>query len=69
MSQPSGFVPVPFQRVGKVLTAIGVLGLAASLVSKYIATLVLPAGTFASSLALIVIGLYLIFLVPAENNE
>lgn len=69
MKIPSGFVPVPFHRVGKVLLIIGGIGVISLLVSKLIVGFSLPNKIMFISFSLIGIGLYLVFVVPRDNER
>jgi hypothetical protein len=68
MSRDSGFVPIPFHVVGKILLTIGLTILAAygiSLISNWYK---LPAAALLFALVTLGIGLYLIFVVPRESD-
>jgi len=67
MSKPSGFVPVPFQKLGRVLIVIGAAGLIMLGISQLLPWLAMPAGTLFWGLALVLIGAYLILFVPRKN--
>lgn len=69
MSHPSGFVPIPFHLAGKVLCAMGIMGLGIALISRISQWFSLPSGIVYISIAFIVVGLYLIFVVPEEPSE
>ena len=68
MNRPSGFVPIPFRHVGRLLFVLGSMGLILLAASNFADWLSLPEGTFAMSVAGIAIGLYLIFIVPDERD-
>ena len=67
MSRQSGFVPIPFQLVGKILLAIGLAGSVLFIVSRMGSLYSLPLIVTLFSLAAIILGLYLIFVVPRES--
>ena len=69
MSRQSGFIPIPFQLVGKILLAIGLAGSVLVIVSKLGSLYSLPPIVTLFSLAAIIVGLYLIFVVPRETLE
>ena len=69
MSKDSGFVPIPFHIVGKVLLPIGLALLAAYLISYITNWFTLPSILFFFALAIAVLGLYLIFVVPRESID
>ena len=69
MSRQSGFVPIPFQLVGKILLAIGLAGSVLVIVSKMGSLYSLPPIVTLFSLAAIIVGLYLIFVVPRDSLE
>ena len=69
MSRQSGFVPIPFQLVGKILLAIGLAGSVLVIVSKMGSLYSLPPSVTLFSLAAILVGLYLIFVVPRDSLE
>ena len=67
VNQPSGFVPVPFKKVGKLLLGLGSVGIVLFVLFRITAWLPLTTAIPIMSLVLIGIGLYLIFLVPIED--
>ncbi len=69
MSRPSGFVPIPFPLVGKLLLAIGGLGVVLVLIAALSGWFALPSIVTWFSIAAIVIGLYLLFVVPKESLD
>lgn len=69
MSRDPGFVPIPFHVVGKILLAIGFAILAAILISYVSSLFTLPSIITLFALVIIVIGLYLIFIVPRESID
>jgi hypothetical protein len=69
MSKDSGFIPIPFHIVGKVLLPIGLALLAACLISYITNLFTLPSILFFFALSIAVIGLYLIFVVPRESID
>ena len=68
MNRPSGFVPIPFHLVVKVLLGIGAVALLFSGLAAAFRWFSLPMAVPLSSVAAIVIGLYLIFVVPREDG-
>ena len=66
MSKDPGFVPIPFQFVGKLLLTIGLATLLAILISYLSSWFTLPSIALLFAIAIIVLGLYLIFIVPEE---
>jgi hypothetical protein len=69
MSKDPGFVPIPFQFVGKLLLTIGLATLLAILISYLSSWFTLPSIALLFAIAIIVLGLYLIFIVPEEPIE
>lgn len=69
MSRQPGFVPIPFYVVGRILLTIGILGCALYGVSAIGNWISLPLIVLLFSLALILVGFYLIFVVPREPQE
>jgi hypothetical protein len=69
MSKDPGFVPIPFQFVGKLLLTIGLATLLAILISYLSSWFTLPSIALLFAIAIIVLGLYLIFIVPEEPVE
>jgi hypothetical protein len=69
MGPPSGFVPVPFRRVGQLLLALGCAGLLLLGIAELTSWLSMPSATLVMSLSALVIGLYLIYFVPRQNND
>ena len=68
MSKPAGFVPIQFHMSGKILLVIGFIGLGMYAISKFTGWYVLPSATLGISIAIILISLYLIFVVPREED-
>jgi hypothetical protein len=68
MTQPPGFRPLPFQRTGRLLLVLGLLGLILTGVSGLTGWFALPTIIQYMSLAAIVLSLYLIFVVPKEED-
>ncbi len=69
MSRQPGFVPIPFLIVGKILLTIGVLGCAfygVALIGNWFS---LPLIVLLFSLAMILVGLYLIYVIPGESQD
>ncbi|MGD8633763.1 MAG: hypothetical protein PVF85_09360 [Anaerolineales bacterium] len=69
MSKDPGFVPIPFQFVGKLLLTIGLATLLAILISYLSSWFTLPSIALLFAIAIIFLGLYLIFIVPEEPVE
>ena len=66
MDKPPGFVPVRFHIMGKIILTVGILGWILSGLSFITGWIDLPAVTPWVSSASVLIGLYLIYLVPRE---
>lgn len=70
MNRPPGFVPIFFDRAGKILLSLGLIGLFLSAGSYLTHLISLPPTALVFSLAAIVIGLYMVVFVPKETaNE
>lgn len=69
MSPPSGFVPIPFRKVGKLLIAIGSTGIGLMLASRFMGGLAAPVWGWPMGFLLIAAGGYLIVFAPAEGEE
>lgn len=69
MSKASGFVPIPFHIVGKILVPIGLAILAAYAISYMSNWFILPSIAFLFAVTIIIIGLYLIYIVPRESID
>ncbi|MGA9534115.1 MAG: hypothetical protein WBR18_15465 [Anaerolineales bacterium] len=69
MSPPSGFVPIPFHKVGKLLIAIGIAGMALILGSRFMIGLTVPGWTWVMSLLSVAVGAYLLVFVPREGEQ
>jgi hypothetical protein len=69
MSKDSGFVPVPFHIVGKIFLPIGLAILAAYAISYISHWFILPSIAFFFAVTIIIIGLYLIYIVPRETID
>ena len=69
MSRPSGFVPIRFRVAGRILITLGGAVLAAFLISKLTTWFPLASIFGLVGLFLILIGLYLIYIVPPEPVE
>jgi hypothetical protein len=67
MNQPSGFVPIPFRGVGKLLISLGCAGLILYVLLKLTAWLPVTWTLPAMGLVLIGIGLYLLVVVPVQD--
>ena len=69
MSRRSGFVSIQFQVAGKILVAIGLIGSGMAVMSSLGQMFTLPLVVTLGSLVAVVLGLYLIFVVPREELE
>jgi hypothetical protein len=69
MKRPSGFVPIPFNLVGKFLIASGFMGLTSVLIPEVTHWYSLPPIVGLCSLAALVVGPYLILAIPKEPYE
>lgn len=69
MSQPTGFVPPNWQFAGKLLLIVGILSLILVGASTLIGWLALPLEVLIFGLATILLGLYLLFVVPEEEID
>jgi hypothetical protein len=67
MSKPAGFVPIQFHMAGRILLAIGIIGLVLFGVSTLTGWFALPSATLGVSIVVILVSLYLIFVVPREE--
>lgn len=67
MSKPAGFVPIQFHLAGRILLAIGIIGLVSFGISTLTGWFALSPVTLGVSIALILVSLYLIFVVPREE--
>lgn len=67
MNRPSGFVPIPFPLVGKILVVSATIVFALYLLSVVFQWFTLPMPVLALGTAAVLIGLYLIFVVPKED--
>ncbi len=66
MSQRSGFVPIRFQLAGKILLILGIIGLLTTGVDLITAWFGLSAIIPITCLVFVIVGLYLIYVVPRE---
>jgi hypothetical protein len=69
VSQLTGFVPPNWRFAGKLLLIIGILSLIIVGISMLTGWLELPPAVLIFGLATILIGLYLLFVVPEKENE
>lgn len=69
MSRSSGFVPINFRLGGKLLLAAGVLGLLFTGLAALTKLRAMPPLIIYASLAAIPLGLYMIFVVPREDQD
>jgi predicted MFS family arabinose efflux permease len=67
MGRPSGFVPIRFRFTGLLLLVLGTAGLLGKILAHY-AHQLLPPYLLPGSLALLIVGAYLIFISPANNK-
>jgi len=63
----SGFVPVDFHLVGKIMLGIGIVLILLAIVDLLIEKIVLLDKLFYFGLGFVLVGLYLIFVVPKEE--
>lgn len=68
MSQRSGFVPIRFHLAGKILLAMGLIGLLAVGTDLITAWFNLPGVIPIMCLIFLLVGLYLVFIVPRETE-
>jgi len=61
-----GFVPIPFHMTGKILLVVGLVLLLARLVSYLTSWYATPSSLVYFGAVPVVIGLYLVFIVPKE---
>ena len=61
---PSGFVPINYQRAGKLMVVIGLVCLLAILLGILTGAYSLPYSVLFFGLAFLILGPYLIFVVP-----
>jgi len=69
MNRPSGFEPIPFPLVGKILVGSAAVVFALYLLSVVFQWFTLPMPVLALGTAAALIGLYLIFVVPKEDVD
>ena len=69
MNQPTGFVPPNWRFAGKLLLIVGILSLIFVGASTLTGWLALPLEVLIFGLATILIGLYLLFVVPEEEVD
>ena len=67
MSRPAGFVPVTYHIVGKALLIISGIGFILLFISRISHWFSLPVLVPIISLVALIVGLYLIFIVPRES--
>ena len=68
MAKPSGFVPIRYRLTGLLLLALGTVGLLIKLIA-YFAHQLVPPYLLPGSIALVLIGIYLLFGPPPENEQ
>lgn len=69
MSQDSGFVPIRFHLAGRLLLALGVIGLILIGVSTLTGWFTLPSAVLILSLLLIVVSLYILIVAPKDDDD
>ena len=69
MSQSSSFVPIRFQVAGKLSLGAGCLGAILVGIAAFTGWFNMPTGLLIPCLALVLIGLYLLFVVPREGED
>ncbi|MBU1130693.1 hypothetical protein KJ840_00995 [Patescibacteria group bacterium] len=62
----SGFVPINFNLVGKVLLPLGIIFLLSKIISYFTKWFNIPNVLLFMGIGFIIIGLYLIFVAPKE---
>jgi hypothetical protein len=67
MRKPSGFVPISFNVTGKVLVGIGVAILFIDILFMIFRRISLAPAILLFSAAIIIVGLYLIFIAPKDE--
>jgi hypothetical protein len=68
MNQPSGFVAISFHLAGKILVVCSAIVLVLYLLSIVFQWFALPILVLVIAIAAMLIGLYLIFVVPREEG-
>ena len=63
----SGFVPVNFNLVGKIMLGIGILGILLAIIDLLVEKMLLLDKLFYFALGFVLVGLYLILVVPKEE--
>ena len=66
MSRPSGFVSIPFDLVGKFLVASGFVGLTSVVIPEVTHWYAIPPIVGLFSLIALIVGPYLILVIPKE---
>lgn len=69
MSRPSGFVPIRFRTAGRILLTLGAATVASFLVSRLTNWFPMAPVIGIAGAVLVLIGLYLIYIVPPEPIE
>jgi hypothetical protein len=69
MSRPSGFVPIRYRVAGQILFTLGAAAVAGFVFSKLTDWFILAPIFGVVGVVLILIGLYLIYIVPPEPVE
>ncbi|MGD8603365.1 MAG: hypothetical protein PVF49_02215 [Anaerolineales bacterium] len=66
MNRPSGFVPIRFQTAGRILITLGGAAVMGFLVSRLTAWFSIGWVIGVVGLILVLVGLYLVYIVPPE---
>ena len=69
MSQRSGFIPIRFHLAGKMLLVVGIIGLLAAGADLITGWFSLPAIIPIICLIFLLVGLYLVYIVPREPES
>jgi uncharacterized membrane protein len=69
VSQRSGFVPIRFRVAGKLLLILGAIGLVLVGIAQLSGWFALPSLVWIASLAMLVVGLYLIWVGRRERED
>ena len=63
---PSGFAPIPFNLLGKILLPISLIMVTLGGLGYLIDWIIIPLPVFFIGLGLLILSLYLLFVVPKE---
>jgi hypothetical protein len=69
MSRPPGFVPIQFHKLGKAMLVVGITALLITVLSSILGWFSYPPAILYASIAAILVGLYMIFIVPTEASD